>query len=412
VGLRGARSAFAVWAHCCFTTPPLMLWLILTLIAVAFAVSLPATWLARGLGRRLQAMDGAGVAGQVKAPPRRVPNTGGVGIFAGIAAPMVAGIAVVWFERWEWVLERAPALAQHLSGIEQMLPSAGIVLGCLTVLHLVGLVDDRRPMGAMVKLGIMLVIAALAVVGTESRLLTLLDDHVGGRWLSIGLSVLWIVVVTNAFNFLDNMDGLSGGVGAICGAAFLTAALVGSPPQWFIAATLALLVGSLLGFLVFNFPFAARRNVHVDGHEETRGGASIFMGDSGSLVIGFLLALLSVRLTYVPTGAGGKPAGWHLPIIPLIILAIPLYDFCSVVVLRLRQGKSPFVGDLQHFSHRLCRHGLSPRSAVLVIYGCALITCIGAIAMPRLEPWQGVLVGVQTLLVLAVLAGYEWARTP
>ena len=100
-----------------------------------------------------------------------------------------------------------------------------------------------------------------------------------------------------------------------------------------------------------------------------------------------------------------------LPLLaPLIILAIPLYDFASVCLIRIRQGRSPFVGDLQHFSHRLVNHGLSRRSAVLVIYGCTAVTGIGAIALPKLEPWQAALVGVQTLLVLLVIALYEWSR--
>ena len=135
------------------------------------------------------------------------------------------------------------------------------------------------------------------------------------------------------------------------------------------------------------------------------------MGDGGSLVVGFLIAFLSVRLTYVHPGS---PARMHalLPLIPLLILAVPLYDFCSVTILRLRQGRSPFVGDLQHFSHRLVRHGLSRRAAVVVIYGAAAVTGIGAIAMPKLEPWQAALVALQALLVLLVIALYEWSREP
>jgi UDP-GlcNAc:undecaprenyl-phosphate GlcNAc-1-phosphate transferase len=97
---------------------------------------------------------------------------------------------------------------------------------------------------------------------------------------------------------------------------------------------------------------------------------------------------------------------------PLVVLAVPLYDFCSVTLIRLSQGKSPFVGDLQHFSHRLVRHGLSRRAAVVVIYGCTAVTAIGGISLARLEGWQAALVGVQTLLVLLVLGAYEWARDP
>jgi UDP-GlcNAc:undecaprenyl-phosphate GlcNAc-1-phosphate transferase len=145
------------------------------------------------------------------------------------------------------------------------------------------------------------------------------------------------------------------------------------------------------------------------------------MGDSGSLVVGFLLAVLSVRITYLPSTAGEAAFAQYtmthsvvpwLVLTPLIILAIPLYDFSSVCAIRISQGRSPFVGDLQHFSHRLVGHGLSKRAAVVIIYGCTAVTGIGAIALPSLRPWQAALVGVQTLLVLLVIALYEWSRKP
>jgi UDP-GlcNAc:undecaprenyl-phosphate GlcNAc-1-phosphate transferase len=159
--------------------------------------------------------------------------------------------------------------------------------------------------------------------------------------------------------------------------------------QWFIAATLALLIGAVGGFLVFNFP-----------------PATIFMGDRGSLVIGFVLAVLTVRTTYLHPELGG---GWYGVFMPLVVLAIPLYDFTTVTVIRLRQGRSPFVGDQQHFSHRLVRRGLSTRGAVVVIWAATAVTGIGGVALGSLQAWQAVLVGAQTVLVLAVLALLEHA---
>jgi len=384
-----------------------MIGLSLLFILASFAVSVPATLLARSIGRHLNALDGAGVSGQVKAPARRVPNTGGVGIFMGVLLPIGGGMVLIWLGKVGAIAEQVPAFARHLDGLREMVPKGFVLLGCAGVLHVVGLIDDRRPLGARPKLLMMLIAATVAVVWTDSRLLTLLDANVGGSWASVAITVVWIVVITNAFNFLDNMDGLAGGVAAICAACFLTTTLVGPTPQWFVAAMFAAVLGSILGFLVFNFPFVSRRKLS-DG--ERVGGASIFMGDGGSLVIGFLLAILSVRISYVTSTSGSTP--YHVLFVPIIILAIPLYDFYSVVLIRVLQKKSPFVGDLQHFSHRLAGHGLSQRAAVLVICGCAGVTGIGAIAMPRLEPWQGALVGVQTLMVLGVLAAYEWRRTP
>lgn len=389
--------------------------LTLTLIAAAFLISVPATLIARAIGRRLNALDGAGVAGQVKAPPRRVPNTGGLAIFWSFALCLLAGLglALYFADRAAELPEPLAALQRFLPGIRTQTGPALALLAGTFILHILGLIDDRRALGPGVKMLAMLTIAAVVVIATDSRLLTMLDGHTGGAWASILITICWVVAITNAFNFLDNMDGLSAGVAAVASACFLTTSLVNDPPQWFIAAALAVLLGSLLGFLVFNFPFVPRRR-NTDG--TSTGGASIFMGDGGSLIVGFLLAILSVRITYLPLPARPDtpitPSPRHLLLIPLLILAIPLYDFASVVFIRLRQGKSPFVGDLQHFSHRLVRHGLSQRAAVLLICGCAAITGIGAIALPSLAPWQAALIGAQTLLVLGGLAVYEWKRTP
>lgn len=375
------------------------------LVLVGLAVAVPATWAARAIGRRLNALDAPGVAGQVKEAPRRVPNTGGIGIFLGFAAPIAAALVAVNSGMADRLAVEFPAFAPHLPGLAARTGDALILLGAILVLHVVGLIDDRRPLGPFGKLGVMALAAAAAAHLTDTRLLTMLDAFPAGYPLSIALTVLWIIVITNAFNFLDNMDGLSAGVAAICGASLLAAAIVAE--QWFVGAALALLIGALLGFLVFNFPWRAGR------------GASVFMGDGGSLVVGFVLAFLSVRITWVGTAAGpdgGAAAGVGAPawgvLMPVIALAVPLYDFASVTIIRLSQGRSPFVGDLQHFSHRLVRHGLSKRAAVLVIYGCTAVTGIGAISLPKLEWWQAALVGVQTLIVLMVIALYEWARTP
>jgi len=373
-------------------------------ILVGFVVSLPATWGARTLGRRMRALDGGGVKGQIKDAARCVPNTGGVGIFLGVAVPLAATMLALSTGVADTLASQFPALKEHLPGLITRLPMAAAALAALLALHIIGVIDDRRPLGPYSKLAAMLIVATAVVTYTDTRLFELLDHYPMGFALSVGLTVIWIVVITNAFNFLDNMDGLSGGVAAICAGVLLAISLVAQ--QWFVAGMLALVGGAILGFLVFNFPFK-------------RSGASVFMGDGGSLVIGFLLAFLSIRITWagMSTGEDGhEAAGLGAPmwavLTPLIVLAVPLYDFTSVTLIRLSQGRSPFVGDLQHFSHRLVRHGLSKRAAVVVIYGATAVTGIGAIALPKLDGWQAALVGVQTLLVLMVIALYEWARTP
>ncbi len=368
-----------------------MLWACLSLIAVSFALSAVLTAVAARVGRRLNALDSAGVPGQVKAARRAIPNTGGVAIFLGFTLPIALGLIALRILPPSTLTGWVPALAEHLPGLESRAVEAIIILACVTVLHAVGLVDDRRPLGPWLKLILMIGVSVVAVRATDSRLLTLLDACVGGTWASIALTVLWIVVVTNAMNFLDNMDGLSAGVGAIAASCFLASALIHG--QWFVAAAWALLVGSLIGFLLFNFP-----------------RARIFMGDGGSLVLGFLLAFLTIRTTYFDSVSVAPQSGaWYGLLAPLVILAVPLYDFTSVVLLRLSQGRSPFVGDLQHVSHRMVDRGLSRPAAVLVIWGLAAITGMSGISLASLAPWQAALVGLQTLLSVLVLALFERA---
>ena len=371
-----------------------MVLLCLALVVVGFLISVVLTRVLIAVGHRAGAVDTPGVAGHVKTEIRRVPNIGGIAIFAGIVAPVLVGLAAVAFAGSSLL---PPALREHAAGIGTRAPMALVLVGCLAVLHAVGLVDDRRPLGAWPKLGVMVGVAAAAVLLTGSRLLSMLDPFVGGAWLSVALTVVWIVLVTNAMNFIDNMDGLSGGVCAVASGLFLAATLVQG--QWFVAAMLALLLGSVVGFLVFNVP-----------------PARIFMGDGGSLVIGFLLAFLTVRTTYYAAPGSAEaatlrhaPSVWYGVFMPLVVLAIPLYDFASVTTIRVIQGKSPFVGDMQHLSHRLVKRGLSKRAAVVVIWGLTLVVGIGGVSLASLEAWQAVLVGVQTVAALVVLALLEYS---
>lgn len=377
----------------------------LSLLPLALLLSLAGTMLVRRASLRLGALDSPGVPGQVKAARRAVPNTGGVAIFWSFALPVLGALLaarLVPDDRWAAL---SPELSAYLPGLRGMIPAGLAMLAGAGALHVLGLIDDRRPLGPWIKLGIMLAVAVLVVLGTDTRLLTLLDGPAGGPWLSVALTVVWIVVVVNAMNFIDNMDGLSAGVGAIASACFMTVALLQG--QWFVASCFALLIGSLLGFLRYNVP-----------------PARIFMGDSGSTVLGFLLAFLSVRLTFVPAEASTflaaeaaagevRPGPLHAALAPLLVLAIPLYDFTSVTVIRLSQGRSPFVGDLQHFSHRLVDRGLTRAQAVLVIWGATAITGIGGLSLASLAPWQAWLVVFQTLLMLGVIALFErWTTRP
>lgn len=403
-----------------------MLALALLLIPLALALSIALTAFVRRVSNRLGAHDSAGVPGQHKAR-RRIPNTGGIAIVAAFVPPLAGVLAACRFLSDDqlrslvgmFVADPRTVLV-HLDGLRSQTPLAIQLLASILLLHALGLIDDRRPLGPFLKLAVMALPAIWIVAWSDTRLLTLLDARVGGPWLSIAITVLWFLIVTNAMNFMDNMDGLSAGVGAIASACLLAVALMHG--QWFIAACLAMLIGSLLGFLVFNFPWRLR----PDGG----GGATIFMGDGGSIVLGFLLAFLTTRMTFVhkviekglpegaPPGATVSEAffsasttasPWYGILVPLLILAVPLYDFASVTVLRISQGRSPFVGDQQHLSHRTVGRGVNKRTAVLVLYAFAAAMGLAAIPLPTLLPWQAILVGAQAAVLLLGLAFFEWS---
>ncbi|MEM7227780.1 MAG: MraY family glycosyltransferase [Planctomycetota bacterium] len=359
--------------------PPLVI-PILALIPLGIAISLPMTaWLVRA-GHAMGTLDSEGADGHEKTL-RRVPNIGGIAIYLAVAIPMLIGLLLVLIGPIDTLADRISGLADHVERLRSSVPVIAGLLGCLTVLHIMGLIDDRRGMPPWPKLIVQIGAAAVMVIAFDVRLLELL-----GPIGSCAVTILWIIVVTNAMNFMDNMDGLAGGVGLVAAALLMIATLVNA--QWFIAATLALLIGGLIGFLVFNRP-----------------PARIFMGDGGSLVLGFLLAVLTARTTFYDSTDPEYALGtaWYGVFMPIVILAIPLYDFITVTALRLSQGRSPFVGDQQHFSHRLVMRGLSERDAVLTICGAALVTGIGGISLGRLVWWQAMLVGVQTLTVLFVI---------
>lgn len=310
------------------------------------------------------------------------PLGGGVAIFTAIFLPLLAVVIGAW------VVQSAGELTPYLGGVRKDAREAIVILAALACMHAMGLWDDKRALGPYVKLFGQLGITTGLVVLTDLRALTAL-----GPVASVVITVLWITAITNAFNFLDNMDGLSAGIGVVASIAFLVAAL--SLGQYFVAAMLAMLTGALLGFLWFNFP-----------------PARIFMGDSGSLLIGLLLGILTVRTTFLPKGVPWG-AGWYAVFAPVIVLAVPLYDLIVVSMIRIARGKSPFVGDTNHFSHRLVARGMSRRTAVLCLYLITAATSIAAIVLPHVQsPMAAVLIFCQTLLVLGVVALLEQHPLP
>ncbi len=370
-----------------------MVLLLLMLCVAATLISLIGTFVALKVSTKLGALDSAPIEGQIKNQQRPIPNTGGIGIAMALWLPILIGmlcVSVLDASSFTGFLEPIQSVWVDL---QDRITLGWGLLGCIILLHLLGLIDDRRPMGPWSKLIIMLIPAMLFTAFFDTRLLTMLDAYAGGTWLSIVLTIVWIVAITNAMNFIDNMDGLSAGIAAIAGGLFLVAAILNA--QWFIGVVLALLVGGCLGFLVFNFP-----------------PAKIFMGDGGSLVIGFVLAITTVRTTYIPEDSAAPMSGsWYALLMPIAVLAVPLYDFTSVTLIRISQGKSPFVGDLQHFSHRLRDRGLGNRGTILIIYALTACSGIAGILLTRASAWEAALLGTQVVLILAAIALFEY-RSP
>ena len=368
---------------------------ILSLTLVSFVISWIGTLLMKRLAPRFNFVDKPGHR-KIHHIPKALG--GGVAIFLGIALPLIAGILVAHFypdARLHAAGQdaREKLIAALIGGARQQTPLALGVLLCLLLMHLLGLKDDRKALGPYVKLIAQLSIISLLVVGYDLRALAVLDKLGWGKFPSWVVTILWIGAITNAFNFLDNMDGLSAGIAAVCATAFLITAL--SIGQYFVAGMLALLLGALLGFLCFNFS-----------------PATIFMGDSGSLLVGLLLGILTIRTTYLPAGVD-IARGWYALFAPVIVLALPLYDFIVVSIIRISRGKSPFVGDTNHFSHRLVARGMSRRTAVLCLYLITAATSIAAIILPHVGSTFGaMLIFGQTVLILCVVALLEQHPLP
>ncbi len=349
--------------------------MVLGVTCLAMAMAIVLTRVVISYGHRNELLDSPGSLGHEKML-RQVPNIGGVAIFASLTLPL-AGLLI-----WS-LLGSTHDLAASLRADRD---DAVVLVLALFALHTLGLVDDRRPIPALIKLGAMAVVAAVPVALLDLRLLTFLDAQPGGVLVSTLLTIVWILAITNAINFLDNMDGICAGVVAIIGAVLLVIALLGGDLAS--ASVLACLVGASLGFMVWNRP-----------------PARIFMGDGGSLVLGFALAFVSVRLTYFDGDSDSSP--WTAVFVPLAVFAVPVYDLISVVLIRLSQGKSPLVGDQQHFTHRIRKRGLSDRRTLFVVLGCAVISGMSGLLMLSLPPSLAPVAGMQVLLILVILAVYE-----
>lgn len=306
-----------------------------------------------------------------------IPLGGGIAIFATMALFCIAAVVSVRLLPGLVTKESGFYIQDFAGKLEELV----IITACAAVLFLLGLWDDIKNLGPAAKLLAELAVAFVAAYFADVRVELFIESKI----ITSIISSIWIVLIINVFNFLDNMDGASAGIALIISVIlFFTAVLSG---QIFVSGFTLIFAGAMAGFLVFNF-FPA----------------SIFMGDAGSLVVGFFTALITLRTTYYQSTSSSK---WYVVLMPLVITALPLYDFISVTALRISQGKSPLVGDTQHFSHRLKKRGLSEVQAVLTLYLATLATGLGAIVLKTVNSAFGLLVFAQTVLVLGIVAILE-----
>ncbi len=290
---------------------------VILIFLAALALAVGGTPLARRLAFR---------SGMVDAPSGRKYHSAPTPLLGGAAIYAACILAIILFGDRFYVRQ-----------------AAGIVIGA-SLISFLGFWDDRWALPALVKLlGQLLPAIVLVITGVQVAIFP-------APWLNILLTLLWVLFITNAVNFLDNMDGLSAGVAAVASAFFLLLAALSG--QYLVGILAAAVFGACLGFLVYNY-----------------NPASIFMGDTGSLFLGFLLAAVGIKLRF----PSNVPAVTWL--IPVLVLGVPIFDTSLVILSRLRRRRNPFTTpDRDHLSHRLVDlFGASRRETVLMIYllGCA-----------------------------------------
>ncbi|MBK9054926.1 MAG: undecaprenyl/decaprenyl-phosphate alpha-N-acetylglucosaminyl 1-phosphate transferase [Chloroflexi bacterium] len=311
---------------------------VILIFIIALAVTLVSTPFVRRLAIAIGFVD---APAQRKLHSTPMPLMGGVAIFGSSILALVLA-----------VLRVRPFQSPEVQGI---------FLAC-AVVALTGLIDDRVHLPPWAKFSGQ--IAGFAI-------LVLFDVYVKlpiPLWLNYVITFVWVTGITNAINFLDNMDGLSAGVSGICAAfVMLLGALNG---QILVSGLAAAVLGACLGFLRYNFK-----------------PAQIFMGDVGALFLGFLLAILGIQLRFPDNS---NAVTW---MVPVLIMGLPIFDTSLVVFSRLRRGISPLTAGKDHTSHRLVDRGFSQREAVLTLYLMTGVFGMTAIFVTQANLGEGYFVG-------------------
>lgn len=345
------------------------------LLLFSLALSLMLVPLARRLAIRFNTVDRPD---QHKNHLSERPLLGGLAIYAAFMLTVLVHLGgFLIFGKHPLFLKYFSLVAAQRKALQLLLPQLMTILASASLMVVLGFIDDRQGVGFPYQLKFALQILAAAMVIAMGVRTTFVP---GGIFPNAIVTVLWIVGMTNAFNLLDNMDGLSCGTAMIAAAIFLT--LCAAQLQFFSAMILAAFCGSVLGFWRYNFY-----------------PASIFMGDAGSLFIGFMLGVLTITTSYVVPESSSL-----LPVLtPVLVLSLPIFDTASVIFIRWRERRPLFIGDRCHFSHRLIELGMSQRGAVVFICLVALSIGVGAALLPYLPLWGSVLVLLQTAAIYTMI---------
>jgi len=323
-------------------------WIYIAVFAGGAALSLLLTPFFGAVARRTGFLDVP--AANHKKHAGATPLLGGCAMFSAWFIALCGGIALAQ----SGLFDGLSGLSAVMPGMMSVLPRLGIIAGSALLTVLLGLWDDKRPMSASAKFGGQFVIALLVTCYGGVRL----NIFLGDQFLAGAVTVFWIMLMMNSINFFDNMDGLAAGVIAIALGIFAVIAALNA--QFFIAANSALCCGVCCGFWFYN-----------------AAPAKIFMGDSGSHFLGFLAAVTAAEISFFDISYSLS----RFPVlIPLLVLALPLFDTVMVVAIRTFNRKPFWIGDHNHISHRFVRMGLTRPQAVLLVHLLSL--SIGVTALP------------------------------
>ncbi len=260
-------------------------------------------------------------------------------------------------------------------------PKQGMLLGAVIIVVL-GIFDDIYALSAKLKF-VVQIAAALVATLLGNRIEVLSNPNIFSKdpywelgWLSIPVTVIWIVVITNAVNLIDGLDGLACGVSTISSLTMLVIAMLVSEQD--VAMIMAALVGACIGFLPYNF-----------------NPAKIFMGDTGATFLGFIMGTMSVQGMF-------KMYNIISFVVPFLILGLPVFDVCFAVIRRISKGQSPMSPDRSHVHHKLIDMGLSQKQAVGTLYVVTAILGLSAVVLTTSGALKAMLVLISLALVVLI----------